>query len=268
MKVIKYVGVFIIVILLLVIAGLSYVASNLNELVKDSVQTVGSDVLQTAVTLETVDVQLMQSRVSLTGLRIANPPGFSDPNIFEMQQVVVDIDVMTLLDKLVHIEEIRIDGARVIAEQKGSKINLQVMQEKLAGEEGAAQPTPAAEGEPSATPDITIKLDTFNFVNSSTYLLSDQWGDREFLVPAINLQNVGGERGLPPEQFANALLKPILAQLNKGLQGQLKQIFKDKGREKLKAEEDRAKKRLDSELEKQFGDNADDVKNSLKGLFK
>ena len=52
---------------------------NFGSVAKALIEKVGSDVLQTKVTLSSVDISLSDQSVALKGLKIANPQGFKSP---------------------------------------------------------------------------------------------------------------------------------------------------------------------------------------------
>lgn len=258
------------VLLIVIAVGVFYVVSNINTVVKDAIVQVGSDTLKTTVTLDSVDILLLSSRARLSGLVIANPAGFSAPSLFEMDNIVVDLDVMSLLDRVIDIQEISIDGARVTAEQKGATTNVQALLKSL--ESGASPSTPVPEQpaeEPSAPVDVLIKVGQFDFVNSATELVTEKWGAKDVSIPAIKLSNIGGESGVPPEGLANAIIKPLLKQLNKALKDRLQELLEDeakaKAKEKLEEKEDELKAKIDKKLEEKIGDK--DTVDALKSLF-
>ncbi|ARN76148.1 AsmA family protein [Oceanicoccus sagamiensis] len=269
MKLLKVLAVMV----LIIAAGIFYVANNINGIVQEAVVKVGSKALKTSVTLAAVDIQLLSSRAELTGLVIANPQGFKAPNLFEMDTIVVDLDIMSMLDNVVNVQEITIDGARVTAEQKGTSTNVQALLKGLDSGSSAAAPAPAPapEAGDSAADDILIKVGQFNFINSATQLVTEQWGETAVKLPAIRVANIGGEAGVPPEALAGAIVRPLLKQLNQALKDRLQDLLEDEAKAqakaKLKEKEDELKNKLDKKLEQELGDDKDDTVDAIKSLF-
>ncbi|MFA7554205.1 MAG: AsmA family protein [Spongiibacteraceae bacterium] len=261
MKLIKIVGWFFAVLLVLLAIAVFLVAQNINDLVKVAVEDIGSDVLKTSVSLDSANVKLFENRIQLSGLKIANPPGFSAGNVFEMSDIVVDVELASLLDNLVLVNEISIDGARISAEQKGINTNFQALMNNIdSGDKTEQVPVSSPDDEDSSTPiDILVRVDLFSFSNSSMAVTTEKWGAQEVSIPTIALRNIGGNAGLPPEQLAPAILKPLIKQLNTVLKKRVQELLEGKAKEKLKEKEDELKKKLDKEL----GGNAD----KLKSLF-
>ncbi len=76
-------------LLIVVTAGLVFVWSNLDGIVKDAIQTYGSEATKTQVSVEDVTLKLESGYASIRGLNVGNPSGFSDPNIFELGEISV-----------------------------------------------------------------------------------------------------------------------------------------------------------------------------------
>lgn len=263
----------LVVTVLVIAAGLFYFADNINGVVKETIVKVSSETLKTPVTLDAVDIQLLDGRVQLSGLVIANMVGFKAPSLLEMKTMEIDFDVSSLLDNLVNVQQMTIDGARVTAEQKGATTNVQVLLNNL--DAGTSPKTQSPEQTGSNSPanvDILIKVGQLNFSNSSTTLISEQWGERDVQIPAIKLSHIGGEFGVPAEALAHAIAKPLLKQLNRVLQDRLQQLLEDKAKTELKAKvgaklkekEQELKLKMDKKLQEKLGDSAVDA---IKSLF-
>jgi hypothetical protein len=266
MKVVKILLGLVLIIVLVVIAASFYVANNINGLVKNAVQDLGSQALQVQVTLDSADVDILNHRVSLLGLTIANPPGFNEPYIFNMDNVLVDLDASSLLNNVVSIEQVLIDGAKVVAEHKGTTTNLQALQANMP-KSAEAPAERSLSQDPASEQNVLIKVALFQFINSETRLVSDRWGDRDVELPTIELKDIGGQQGVPPEALADAFLQPLIKQLNEALEDQLKAIVKEKAKEKLKEKEGELKAKLNDKLEEKLGSDTGKAVDGLKSLF-
>ncbi len=259
-------GLLAAIVIVVVVAGF-YMANNMNGLVKDAVENVGSQVLKTQVTLESVNIQLFQGKASILGLTIANPKGFDQPYVFKMDEVALDLDLASLMDSVVNVKAVTIDGARVIAEQKGLGTNLQALMKNLESSSDSNNEPVASEDSGSSSPEILIKVGLFQFLNSSTSLVSEKWGEKEVSIPDIELAELGGEKGLPPQQLAETVLKPVLKQLNKAIEKRLKELFEGKVKEKLEEKQDELKKKFSDKLSEKLGDDSGGGISSLKSLL-
>lgn len=264
MKIVKILAWVLVVLIAFV--GLALYLTDFNAIVKRVIEKVGSDSLQTEVRLDNVDIQLTEGRAELTGLTIKNPPGFEAGNLFEMDTIVVGINVEALADKLVDITEVNIRGVRVVAEQKGPTTNIQQLLARLPrSEKGAA--SGGADSAESGSSEFLIKLRELQFLDSNIVLKTEQWGDETLTIPNIKLANLGGTAGTTPEKLATAILDPLLKQINKAVEDGLKKAVEQKARAKLKEKEGELKSEARDKLREKFGDNADEVGGALKSLL-
>ncbi|MEH6556545.1 MAG: hypothetical protein V7459_04920 [Oceanicoccus sp.] len=255
---------FVAIVVAVVVAGF-YIANNMNGLVKDAVEDVGSQVLKTSVTLKAVNIQLLQGKAKISGLTIGNPQGFDQPHVFQMDDISVEIDLASLMDNVVNVKKITIDGANVIAEQKGLGTNLQALMKNLEGSADSSNKTVAEGGSPG--PEILIKVGLFQFINSSTNFVSEKWGEKQVSIPDIRLTKLGGEQGLPPQKLAETILKPVLKQLNKAIETRIKELLEGKFKGAVEEKQDELKKRLSDKLSEKLGDDASGNMDSLKSLL-
>ena len=115
-------------VVILVVAALGvgyYLMQNLDEIVKNMIEEVGIEVINAQVQVKEVKINLPEGKATLRGLTVANPPGFSSEPLFTLSNVSVTIDTSSLAEPVYLIEEISIDGVRVLAEQTGMVTNVQ-----------------------------------------------------------------------------------------------------------------------------------------------
>jgi uncharacterized protein involved in outer membrane biogenesis len=246
---------FLIVVAVLAVVGLK----NLDEFIKQSIEYAGSQTTQTSVTLQKVNVSLRSGRGELHGLQINNPDGFSTPYAFLMDQIALEIDPTSLLGDVVVIKEVKIDGAKFIAQQKNLKdVNLyellKTVQKSLP--EGSSEPE-----QPQTASKVRLMIEKITFENNNFRLVTEKFGEKTLNLPVINLANIGDkERGLAPNEVAKAILKPLLAQVGDAAKAQLKTLFEESGKDKIKS---KVKDLIDDKL-------TDDQKkkvDKLKSLF-
>lgn len=269
MKLVKALGWLILVIIIFVGVSVYFTASNLNSLVKQAIEQVGSETLKTEVRVSEVDIQLTEAKARLSGLTIQNPPGFKQANVFELGDIQLDLNLEAILEKRIDLTEISIKGMKVVAEQQGTTTNIQTLMNNLPASGKADQQTEKESGQSGSSPidDILIKVSRFQFVNNNVTLVTEKWGEQSVKVPAIEMKNLGGENGAPPDQFATVVFKRLLRDINQAVKDQLEDVVKDKAKEKLKEKEDELKEEYRSKLNEKLGDDADKVDESLKSLL-
>lgn len=256
MKTIKVVlGVLVTIIAvaaIVVVVGLQ----NIDKIVKTAVEEIGPKVLGTEVRLAEVKIDIAAGRGELRGLTVANPKGFSAANVFSLGETALEIDTSSITGDVIVINEVLISNAYLLAEQKGlNDTNLQALLDNIesGSEDSAAKPASAASSADSGAKEILLAVKKFTFTDSKMTLVSQQFGEQSLDLPPIRLSNLGSkEKGLTPEQLANAVIKPLIAQAKKAAKDRL---------------EDLAKEKLSEKLTEKLGKDGAEKLNQLKSLF-
>lgn len=114
--------------------------------------------------------------LSIGRTELKNPAGFSEPNLFAVDRVGVEVSVMPLLDQKLEIGNILLDGAKVNIERlKEGSTNLDQLTQKGSSpaEEAQTQSTDTQASEESAQ-DWTISLAGLTISNASLSIYDQQ----------------------------------------------------------------------------------------------
>lgn len=243
------IGIGLVIVVIAAVAIMTtLLVQNLDGIIKQVVEATGSEVTGTRVSLGGAKFTLTEGRGELQGLSIANPSGFSSKNIFEMDTVAIQVDPTSLTGSVIVIDEVTIDGARLLAEQKGLTTNLKALMENM--DTGEEAPPP----EEGSAADVRLMLAKFNFVNIQASLLTEQWGEQNLTLPPIRLQNLGDrETGLTPTELANQITGTLVKQTQRAVADRLAQLAQDAAKEELG-------KQLDKNLDEDDKKNLDKVK--------
>lgn len=142
-------------LLLAVIAGgLFYLFSSLDGIVKTVIERVGSDVAGTKVSVGGVALRLAEGKATLSGLTVANPPGFSSEPAIRLGEVTIALDTTSLNHSPIVIKEVSVAAPAVALELGAGGSNLAVLRRNVTGATaGQDEATPAApetaQGEPA-----------------------------------------------------------------------------------------------------------------------
>ncbi len=230
------------------------VLQNLDAIIKQVIEDVGSEVVGTPVRVSEVKFTLQDGRGEIYGLSIANPSGFKSANAFEMDEIAVEIKPASLTGPVIVIDEVKIDGARLTAEQKGTTTNLTALLDGM-NTTPSEEPAPAPSGEPA---DVRLALKQFSFTNSSAAVETAQYGGTSIDMPGIRLTNIGDEQtGLTPEQLASEMLGAVIKQAEKAVKDYFEDLVKDA-----------AKEEVNKALDEKIGAENREKLESLKGLIK
>lgn len=184
-------------LLLLLVGGLIFVWSNLDEIVKDAIETYGSEAIKTTVSVDDVSLRLEAGEAKISGLKIGNPAGFSDPNIFELGMISTKIDTSTINQNPIIIDEIIISAPAVVYEiNKSGVSNADVLKKNLgvgAGKSGSAADT----ADSDSGEELKMIIRKLVVEGTTAKVRIAALGNREQTVklPRIQLKDVGKKSG-------------------------------------------------------------------------
>jgi len=131
----------VVILLAVIVVGFFLVGTTL---IKNGVEKAASSTLDVPVTIDNVDLSILQGKVGMEGLVIANPPGYNLKNLLEVGDTRVQVDIGSLMTDTVKIKELKLDGTKVTMEQKGLTNNLQEILDRLPKGDKAAEPKEGA----------------------------------------------------------------------------------------------------------------------------
>lgn len=183
---IKKILISVVFLLLLVGGGIFFY---LDSIVKSGIEVVGSSVLGTAVTVDSVSISPFSGQGSISGLRVENPEGFDSQYAFELDSVLVNIDVNTVFTDAAQIESIIIMQPIITYETKITTDNIRALLANIA--EGEADSTDP-EVEDDSAQQIVIR--EFRMVGSQLNFVSSIVS-APITLADIEIQNIGAEGG-------------------------------------------------------------------------
>ena len=248
------VALIVVVLVIAVIAGgvVFYLFKQINPMVKDGIETYGSQMTGTKVEVEKVDISLAKGRGTFNGLTIANPEGFSGGKAFTLGTITLDIDVKSVTKVPIVIDEVLVDSPKVLFEVNGKlDKNIEIIQKNV--ERAIKQTFDTSESK--AEKRFIIRK--FTFRNGQIEADASAMGVKKQTVeiPPVNLTDLGGSSGATAEEIGKKVMvafskEVMILVTRKVLEGALK--------DKLQGD-------IQSKLEEKLGTGA---KNLLKGLFK
>ncbi len=192
-----------------------FLLSNLDTIVQSTVEDVGSELLGVPVTVASVDIELKTGSGRISGLTIANPPGFSDKNAFQMDTITLGIKLRSLKKQPLVINELSIIRPVVRLEVNAdSSSNLNILLDNI-HKNSAKVDTKAAEkqNDPEITPAGEPRRIAFGkLVISGVTVHADIAGQKPqtVVIPNISRENLGKEKGLTPGKIGEFILGDII----------------------------------------------------------
>ncbi|MBL4764781.1 MAG: hypothetical protein JKX67_05825 [Colwellia sp.] len=218
-------------------------SDKLNALIAEQIEIQGKKFTEQLVTVEKVDMQLLNGAGTINGLIIHNPSGFTTTPLFALNEITLDINLKSLAGvrdgKPIVIDTIVINKPEALVEfNESGGSNIQVILDAI----NKNIPQSSAGNETSANQTSSPKIRVKKFVLAGVALRVDltKLGNttHKKTLPDINLTNIGGEDGLPANELGAVMIKKALSAIWKAAKDSQKEVLKeqvkDKAKEKVK----------------------------------
>jgi hypothetical protein len=224
------------VVVIVVAIGVYSLLSSINSIVARAIEKHGSEVTDTSVGVSGVDISLREGRGSIDGLRVASPDGYDARDAFTLGNISVDIDVKSVTDNPIVIDEIRITAPVVSAEfnEKGTS-NIDEIRKRVqgytAGSGSGENEDGSGRGEQKR-----IRISTFVFEKGRIEVDASDLGieKRSVDLPEIRLTNIGGANGAPPDAIAKEIVNAVTKKVTREIAGsEVEKLIKDQLGESL-----------------------------------
>lgn len=257
----------ILIVVLLIIAaiggGIYYVLTNLDSLVKQAIETYGSQATHTAVRVKSVNIQLKQASASIAGLTVANPSGFSSANAFSLGQVATRLNISKMSKEHIVIDEVLIKAPEVFYEMNAEKkTNLNIIKGNLGG--GSAK-TPASKTESKTGKQPILTIHKFVFADAALHAMLVPLNNKKYdlKIPSFQLVNLSGTPEQISRQVMNQFIDHARAEIRKkGIDAELDKA-KAKAKEKLDTEKAKLKQKADTRLDEEKAKAEDKLRNLI-----
>lgn len=208
----KKIGIGIIVLLVLLAGAGYYLFSNLDSLVRTALEKYGSQATLTQVTVGGVSLSPGAGTGTITGLTIANPPGYSTPDALSVGSIALRLDSSTLAGSgPIVIDSLTITEPQVTYEVKGlgQGSNLQTIEDNIQSfvNSGLASRAPADGGAPGRKEIIRELTITGGQVTVLAPALSGKTLTEP--LPPLQLTDLGGSNGGTPAEIGAQILDTL-----------------------------------------------------------
>jgi len=212
---------------ILIIAGIVVVAvgiilwrvvANLDSIVAGMIESTGSEVLKTRVSVSGVSINLGEGKAAIAGLTVANPPGYSKANIFELNGIEVDLNLGSIGEDVLVIESIRVDNPKIVFEgEEDGGSNMQTLLDNIDSAPSEGSAGGQAQGEAAK-----MIIERFEFsggqVKATTALKPDEVVDIN--LPPIQMSGIGKAEGgvsadVVAKQISTKLVKTVIREAAK-----------------------------------------------------
>jgi hypothetical protein len=193
-------------LLVLGVVGFVILLNSLGPVVKTAVNSFGPKLTGTKVELADAKISPFSGSGTLTGLTVANPPGWKKEHAFTLGKITLALDPKSLAGDHIVINELIIDAPVFAYETKLTDSNIAQL---LANVEKFAGSPEAAAKDPSGKP-LKFEVKKFRLTNAKVALGVVGITTPEVPMPDIAMDNLGTkEGGIEPAQLFGAVLKNI-----------------------------------------------------------
>lgn len=201
-------------VVLVLCAGILVLLTNLDWIVKNAIERYGSQATGTAVRVRSVSLEPAKGKGTITGLTVANPSGFQAPHILALGSVSIRIEPRSVTTDVVVIDDIRIAAPLVAYEMNENGIaNADVLKKNL----GAGQGTAPARGEGKGGKDKRLRIRHLVVENAraEVRIAGLDSRTRTVALSRIELKDIGGKNGAPPDAVARQIVSAILSEVTR-----------------------------------------------------
>jgi uncharacterized protein involved in outer membrane biogenesis len=200
------------VLVILVGVGVFVFLGQLNDIVRAAIEKVGSDMTQTNVELNEVDIELTSGKGALRGFRVTNPSGFSADDAFKFGEVTVELDISTVQSDPVVIKELVIQSPEIFYEfRENGDSNLQTLNDTVQSRAKSADSSASEEEGPK------IIIENLYLRDGSVAVRAPLLNEKLSVpMPDIHLTDIGKkDKGATAREIADQTMQAVL----KGSQG-------------------------------------------------
>lgn len=207
-------------LMMILLIGFIILNFTIDGIVKSAIEENGTELLQTRVDVNSVNISLIDGSGTIYGFTVANPEGFSDEQAIEIDEISIKIDLFTFLSDEIVVESINVQNPELFVEQRGTGVNLRQLDENLDLAED--------------TGDKSLVIDHLLIENGVVRLSSTIERERraEARIEKFELNNVGRKDSNTIKQSIRQVLEPLLERavqeaLSRGLMEQLENKLKE-----------------------------------------
>lgn len=216
MKWIKRIVIAVVLLVVLLVGLVVFGLSQVDAAAKAAIEKGGTYAMGVDTKVASVSVKLRDASVSLSGLSIANPQGFTSPTFVQLPSAGVSLKAESLSTPIIELPSLELTGLTVNLERKSGASNYQVILDNLKKLQGSGGKPAQSTGQEKKLVinkveirDTTIKADMLGLGAASPTVTVP--------ISRISLSNVGkgqggvADSGVTAEELASIIVQAILA---------------------------------------------------------
>jgi len=158
---------------------------NLGSAIKPVIEKIASSTLGVEVDIKNLDISIKEKSVSITGVKVANPKGFKQPNLLTISNILVSAGQLTG-DKIT-LNQVAVTGMEVTYELGAKGSNLNQIKSNLK-KPSATTSSSSQENDPASQTAFIIKKIN---IKDTKIIPSLGKASNPILLPSLSIQNIG-----------------------------------------------------------------------------
>lgn len=198
--------VVVIAVVVLVVVGMSQI----DNLLKAGIERGGTYATGVSTTVDDVDVQLRKGTLDLSGLVLANPPGFDTPHFLALAETGMALNSGATDTKNLALASVTLSGIDVYLDKGQNPSNYNAILENLRRFESGDTPPPPEDDRFRVTIDSLVIEDvSVHLANMPGVSIVSR--DVAVRVPRIELRDVGKDDPMSMGEVIGLVVKTVLA---------------------------------------------------------
>ena len=194
------------------IVGVIYLSTHLTTLVEN----MGQKVLGAPVSVTALKLQPFSGVVEMSGVTIGNPEGYTSEQAFNLSSVRAKVDLGTLRNDVILINEIIITKPELTFEGAFSNNNISTLAQNAQNylaQTTATEPEATPTEQPEAKAQKRIAIELFALEDATLNVVANTPAGQQSLsqqLPTLRLTNIGTkEEGITPQQAIHSVMTSI-----------------------------------------------------------
>lgn len=265
----KKIATIVVSIAIVLVIAVVIVMGSLGKIVKTGVQKVGSQVTQSPITVDNIDLSLLRGQLVIDNLIIGNPEGYKTDSAMRLGKVLVKLDPKSIFSDTIHIYEVLVDAPQITYERSLTNSNIGVLQDHVNSFRPKDDGKDKDEDKEGKKPGKKVVIDKVTVsngqINLSTTLL--QGAAVPVPLPTVALSDIGKNKDVTPPEASAQVLNKILTSVIDAASEAMKKLTASAG-DVLKSVTAANAEEKAAEAGKNVKEAADSVKQAAGGLLK
>lgn len=180
---------FLMFVVVLIAVGAGYLYLNSSAIVKSLIETQGSAATGVTVTIDSVELDILNGEATIRGLRVGNPEGFSDAAALAVDVISVGLDANTVSKDVMTITKIYVENPVLTYESVDGTSNFDVIKQN------AQSGSSASSDDEQDTQKFIVNLIEFTSGKINAVGLSPTGEELNATMPGFKIKDVGKAEG-------------------------------------------------------------------------